>query len=469
LIYSRSQQIAEKPPAGNDMAMVFSDSLSYRILNGIATLAFFSPHDEAPMRPTHLLLLLTVTLGPAQTSRAEDFAIRDGDTVVFLGDSITAARTYGKIIENYTLLRYPDRKVRFVNAGVGGDTAAGGLKRLQRDVFAHKPTVLIVAYGVNDIGWGTKADAEHKKVYLDGVRGIVQACKKRGVRVYLCSAAVTAEDPARAEAGFLQKMCDEGMKLSRSLGGKAIDVQRTMRGIQRSILAANAKVADKAKHDSLHTADGIHLNDLGQLAMAFTILKGLDAPADVPSVAIDADGAKLTAAKGCKVTGLASKDGTLEFTRLDEGLPFNYGIVYGLNYRYIPAPNELNRYMLTVTNLPKGRYEVTADGRSADVFTADQLAAGVNIASTTPDPWQPGGPWNAQANVLKLLTDARHEAVSANIHVRVYLPGSSASEQLGKQAAEFDAKIVAMQRTVAKPQEYHFAIKRYEPPKKDGK
>ena len=76
------------------------------------------------------------------------------------------------------------------------------------------------------------------------VRGIVEACKKHEVRVYVCSAAVTAEDPAKAEAGFLQKMCDEGMELSRSLGGGAIDVQRTMRGIQKSILAANAKVAE---------------------------------------------------------------------------------------------------------------------------------------------------------------------------------------------------------------------------------
>jgi hypothetical protein len=58
--------------------------------------------------------------------RADDFAFKEGDTVVFLGDSITAARTYGKIVENYTLLRYPDRKVRFVNAGRGGDTAPAG-------------------------------------------------------------------------------------------------------------------------------------------------------------------------------------------------------------------------------------------------------------------------------------------------------------------------------------------------------
>jgi hypothetical protein len=27
-----------------------------------------------------------------------DFAVRDGDTVVLLGDSITAARQYGKVI-----------------------------------------------------------------------------------------------------------------------------------------------------------------------------------------------------------------------------------------------------------------------------------------------------------------------------------------------------------------------------------
>src|SRR3954465_2679095 len=123
-----------------------------------------------------------------------NFAIHDGDTVVFLGDSITAARAYGKIIETYTLLRFPDRKVHFVNVGQGGDTAAGGLNRLDRDVFANKATVLTVASGVNDIGWGTKADAEHKQLYLDSVRGIVEACNKRGVRVYVCSAAVTAED-----------------------------------------------------------------------------------------------------------------------------------------------------------------------------------------------------------------------------------------------------------------------------------
>lgn len=400
---------------------------------------------------------------------ADDFALKDGDTVVFLGDSITAARTYGKLVETYTLLRYPGRKVRFVNAGWGGDTAAGGWKRLDRDVFAHLPTVVTVAYGVNDIGWGLTADADHKAAYLDGIRGIVAACRGRGVRVYVCSAAATAEDPDRAEKGFLRAMCDEGMALSKSLGGGAIDVQRAMREVQRAVRAANEKVADKARRDTLHAPDGVHLTDLGQLAMAYAILKGLGAPADVSAAGVDARTGDVTAAAGCTVTGVTAAGGAVEFTRLDEGLPFNYGVFYALNYRYVPVPDGLNRYRLSVTNLPPGRYDVTADGRGVGAFTAGQLAAGVNVASATADPWQPGGPWDAQAGVLKSLTDARHEVALANTRARLDLPGSPAARDLARQAGAFDDRVVEMQRAVARPRPYRFVVKPHQPPAADGK
>jgi lysophospholipase L1-like esterase len=410
-----------------------------------------------------------LALGVAAAARAEDFAIRDGDTVVFLGDSITAARVYGKLVENYTLLRYPQRKVRFLNAGIGGDTAAGGLKRLERDVFANGATLLTVAYGINDIGWGVHADEAHKRTYLEAVRGIVEACRKRGVRVFVCSAAVTAQDPNQSEDGFLQRMCDEGMALSRSLGGQAIDVQRTMRAIQKKIWAANETTADKTKHTTLHAADGVHLNELGQLAMAFALLKGLGAPADVSAVRIDAGGPKLLEARGCAVTDLARKDGVLEFTRLDEGLPLNNGLFFGLNFRFIPIPDDLNRYLLAVTNLPEDRYEVVADGRGVGTFTARQLATGVNIASSTPDAWQPGGPWNAQANILQALTDARHNLATARGLASFYLQGSPTPQLLGPQADRTNEQIESMQRTVAAPRPYRFRIQRFVPPPKEGK
>jgi lysophospholipase L1-like esterase len=402
----------------------------------------------------------------ATSVRAEDFAIHDGDTVVFLGDSITAARVYGKLVENYTLLRYPARKVHFINAGVGGDTAAGGLKRLDRDVLAHKPNVVTVAYGVNDIGWGVYADDEHKRKYLEGIRGIVEACKKQGARVYICSAAVTAEDPAKSENGYLQKMCDEGMALSRSLGGHSIDVQRTMRAIQKRMWEANQHADPKHEKAALHVADGVHLNEVGQLAMAYAILKGLDAPADVSSVSIDAKEPKLLAADGCTVTGLAKKDGALEFVRLDRGLPLNNGLFFALQFRFVPISDELNRYLLTITNLPADRYEVLADGRSAGNFSAAELARGVNISSSTGDPWQPGGPWNAQANILQALTEARNQLGTACSFSDVYLKDTPAAPVVTKDGDVANAQLEAMQRTVAKPMPYHFVIKKYVAPAK---
>src|ERR1700760_4749637 len=138
----------------------------------------FPSISKVTMHWAKFLLPLTVICIQTSDTWADEFALHDGDTVVFLGDSITAARSYGKIIENYTLLRYPGRKVRFVNAGQGGDTAAGGLQRRERGVSAEGATVLTVAYGVNDIGWGVHADDAPQRASLDGIRGIVEACRK---------------------------------------------------------------------------------------------------------------------------------------------------------------------------------------------------------------------------------------------------------------------------------------------------
>ena len=402
------------------------------------------------------MLLIVALL--ASTSLA-DFAIRDGDTVVFLGDSITAERSYGKTIENYTLLRFPGRKVHFVNAGWGGDTAQGGLKRLQRDVFDKGATIVTVAYGINDIGWGGKADAEHRQAYLDGIHGIVQQCREHHVRVFICSAAATGADPDKAADDFLQKMCDEGMRISREMGEGSIDVLRTMRQIQRRVKEANAKETDPKKRETLHTEDTIHLNDVGQTAMAYSILKGLGAPRDVSSATIDAGVGKAAESSGCMISDVKLSDRLLEFDRLDEGLPFNQGLFFNLRYRFIPLPDEMNRYMLTVKNMNAGNYIVTADDRALGTFSADQLAAGLNIASATADGWEPGGPWDAQGWSLNFLTESRNEAAQMDKLSRIYLDQNRDRGDILKQVAGINTQLEAAQRTVAKPQRYHFVIK----------
>lgn len=398
-----------------------------------------------------------VTLFLCTAAAADDFALRDGDTVVFLGDSITAARTYSKIIENYTLLRFPRRRIRFINAGWGGDTAAGGLARLERDVFAHGATVLTVAYGVNDIGWGVHADEAHKQKYLDAIRGIVERCRERQVRVYICSAAITSADPDKAERDFLQTMCDEGLALAREQGAGTIDLQRSLRAVQRRVLQLNAAAKPPAKPASLHAADGVHLNDLGQLAMAVGILEGLGAPADVSQATVDRAAPQAVAAVGCTVSDVQAAADGVEFTRLDEGLPITFGLFGALQYAYVPVHERLARYMLTVRSLPPGRYEVVVDGRSLGGYSAAQLGQGVNLSFATANAWQPGGPWDVQATLLKHLTEARHELALSELFRRVYEEPDR--EQTAAAAAALNDQLEALQRATARPRPYRFVVR----------
>src|SRR6185369_8186097 len=129
--------------------------------------------------------------------------------------------------------------------------------------FSQGATVVTVAFGINDIGWGMKANEESKRQYLDGIRAIIEQCKAHNARPIICSAAITAEEPDKAEQNFLQKMCDEGLALAKSLGAETIDLQRGMRSVQRRVTAAKDKEQDEKKKVRLHVADGVHLNDLG--------------------------------------------------------------------------------------------------------------------------------------------------------------------------------------------------------------
>jgi acyl-CoA thioesterase-1 len=80
--------------------------------------------------------------------------------IVFLGDSITDGHTYPALIEQ-GLKAASRRPPVCVNAGIGGDTAAGMLARLQRDVLVHEPDLCTLHVGANDVLRGvTLADYE---------------------------------------------------------------------------------------------------------------------------------------------------------------------------------------------------------------------------------------------------------------------------------------------------------------------
>lgn len=102
-------------------------------------------------------LLLMVVLGwrmLAGGGPATKWEVRNdpptGETIVALGDSLTAGYgVQGNEAWPALVSRAIGRPV--INAGVSGNTTADGLRRVERDVIAHNPRVVIVMLGGNDM------------------------------------------------------------------------------------------------------------------------------------------------------------------------------------------------------------------------------------------------------------------------------------------------------------------------------
>src|SRR5262249_4041577 len=128
---------------------------------------------------TRLFVLLLLA---ANTRAQSDFYLKDGDRVVFYGDSITDQRLYTTFTESYVLTRFPGMNVSFVHSGWGGDRVSGGGGgpvdvRLQRDVFTYKPTVLTIMLGMNDGGYRA-FNPDFFQRYSSGFESIIQSVKR---------------------------------------------------------------------------------------------------------------------------------------------------------------------------------------------------------------------------------------------------------------------------------------------------
>ena len=101
------------------------------------------------------------TLGAEVSASAAMF--KDGDRVVFFGDSITAGGNYHRYLSDYYITRFPDADIRFFNAGVGGDNSHNAAMRFADDVATRRPTAISVMFGMNDFGFRCYNDTETEK------------------------------------------------------------------------------------------------------------------------------------------------------------------------------------------------------------------------------------------------------------------------------------------------------------------
>jgi lysophospholipase L1-like esterase len=122
--------------------------------------------------------------------------IPDGQLVAFLGDSITQhlvavsdwmetqtdglppvgasvvvdrhePRGWTALFANRIHLAYPERRIRYINAGIGGHSSRQMLARFETDILAYHPQWLLLSAGVVEVRRVYQPDRAQDRVSLD--------------------------------------------------------------------------------------------------------------------------------------------------------------------------------------------------------------------------------------------------------------------------------------------------------------
>jgi lysophospholipase L1-like esterase len=402
-------------------------------------------------------LILLTAVGRLQAESPGEFFFKKGDRIVFLGDSITEQYQYSSDIELYLTTRFPDWNLTFLNAGISGDTAPGGAGRFNSHVLAEKPTAVTIDFGMNDGGYGN-FESSRQSSYLNGTEAMLKAAKKAGVRVALISPnAVDRRTRPRFNVEVYLETQKQFYAPLKELAAKYEIPFVDQYARTRAIL--EKAEADQAKNVNPFP-DGVHTSPSGGLLMAYVILTGLHAPAQVSNLELDVQ-SKDAKTDGCKIDKLEVSSNQASFSRTDQALPLPAQKDWESLFPYIDHLKDLNWYGLKVSRLSAGKYALSIDGKQVAVYTAEQLAQGVNLGNLT------SGPIHDQSQKVSQAINAKNFIVHRRFRevVMFQVPDWLAdvaterkSAELAKRKKAIDARQAEIYK-LAQPVSHSFELK----------
>ena len=226
---------------------------------------------------TFLLTAAALCVPSFAPAADEPTPLKKGDKIVLLGDSITAGgvspKGYVTLIKTAMAEKHKDLGIEIVGAGISGNKVPDLQKRLEKDVLAKKPTVVVIYIGINDVwhGESNPANGTSKEKFEAGLKDIIGKIKDGGARVVLCTPTAIGEKKAGANTldAKLDEYADVSRKVAKDTGAQLCDLRKAF----ADHLAKNN--ADD-KESGILTTDRVHLNDAGNKLVADTILATID-------------------------------------------------------------------------------------------------------------------------------------------------------------------------------------------------
>ncbi|MBN2413246.1 SGNH/GDSL hydrolase family protein [candidate division KSB1 bacterium] len=141
--------------------------------------------------PVLAILMNCVSPKPVPVS-----VLKDGQQILFIGDSITQDGTYIDYIETFLSAKYPDKNFNILDLGLSSETVCGLTEpghpyprpnvheRLQRVLERTDPDIVVACYGMND-GIYSPLSEDRFKAFQDGILKLINKVKETGAQLYL--------------------------------------------------------------------------------------------------------------------------------------------------------------------------------------------------------------------------------------------------------------------------------------------
>ena len=214
------------------------------------------------MRPLFLLLpLLLAFTAPTKPTR-----------VIIFGDSITQAGVNpgGFIVKMQEMLAKQNQAADYelIGKGIGGNKVYDLYLRMEDDVLALKPDVVVIYIGVNDVwhksSYGTGTDPDKFVKFYEAMIRKIQA---GGSKIILCTPAVIGEKPdnSNQQDGDLNSYSALIRDLATRQNLPLVD-------LRKAFMEYNLKNNPTNKDRGILTTDRVHLNEAGNQFVAEQML-----------------------------------------------------------------------------------------------------------------------------------------------------------------------------------------------------
>jgi lysophospholipase L1-like esterase len=199
--------------------------------------------------------------------------LQKGDRIIFFGDSLTSlagreepkthvTRGYVRIVRETLEQTHKDKDIEVDWVATGGHTVPDLLKRVDKDVIARKPTIVVIQIGCND---ARRIPAE---TFRTGLEELIDRLRAAQIQVVQCSLTSVGEkhDGSNKDDARLEEFAAIAREVAKKKNVPLND-------LRKAFVEHWKKNNPDNKPNGILTYDGNHFNDAGHRFVAEQMLK----------------------------------------------------------------------------------------------------------------------------------------------------------------------------------------------------